>query len=150
MITRTKFLKTVLLATCVILMGSSSAFSAPRQTTITLPNGLQIRPVQNKTLDFELVNNTGYIIKGLYLSPTGEESWEENILNEALGDGDSVQIQFSPDATATKWDMRADWQMEEGEGSQEYVYWIGLNLDEINRVTLLYNKDTDKTSARIE
>ena len=46
--------------------------------------------------------------------------------------------------------MRADWLMEDGSEEQEYVYWKGLKLTEINKVTLKYDAKKDKTSAVIE
>lgn len=49
-------------------------------------------PIQNKALDFTLVNQTGYQISGIYLSPSNEDDWGENILTEILGDGEAVDI----------------------------------------------------------
>ena len=129
-----------------------SAMAAPSQTTFNgrLASYQGAKPMQNATLDFELVNNTGFNLSGLYLGPTGTDSWGDNILEEDLESGQSVDISFHPEAEATKWDLRADWSMEDEEDSQEYVYWIGLSLDEISRLTLSYNKSTGKTSAKAE
>jgi hypothetical protein len=142
-------LRIVLVSVAVLMMGATTAISAPEKATISKNAATAPRPMQNKALDFVLTNATGYRIAGVYLSPTSEDNWGENILSEELGDGDSVQIQFSPDAEATKWDLRADWAMEDG-ADQEFVYWTGLSLDEINKLTLKYNKSTDTTSASIE
>lgn len=117
---------------------------------LTTQNKLKATPVQNATLDFELVNKTGYSLSGLYLSPTKTDEWGDNILEETVDDGDAVDISFSPDADAVKWDLRADWLMEDDAEEQEYVYWTGLSLDEITKLTLYYNKSTNKTSAKAE
>src|SRR5690606_15322180 len=110
----------------------------------------QAVPVQNATLDFTLVNKTGYTLSGLYLSPSSEDDWGDNILEEDLDSGDMVDIIFSPHADTAKWDLRADWLMEEDAEEQEFVYWQGLSLDEISKLTLFYNAETGKTSAKVE
>lgn len=141
-------LRIVLIAGAVMLMGATSVLSAPEQTL--KPVGSEaIQPVKNKALDFKLVNATGYDIQSVYMSPSDSDSWGDNILSDVLYDTYSVNIQFSPDAESVEWDLRADWVMEEG-AKQEYVYWNGLRLDEINKLTLKYNPKTDKTSAKIE
>ncbi len=139
-------------AALLIAVPTLSASAAPSQTTFNgrLATYQGARPMQNAELDFELVNNTGYLLSGLYLSPTGTDSWGENILEDDLDSGESVAISFHSEATAKKWDLRADWSMEDEEDSQEYVYWMGLSLDEISTLTLNYNKATGKTSAKAE
>ena len=137
-------LRVFLVAGAVMLMGATSALSAPQQAL--KPAGAErVKPVQNKALDFTLTNATGYEITGLYLSPTGTDSWGESILPGAFNDGDTLNISFSPDAEAAEWDMRADWTKGEG-----YVYWMGLPLDQINALTLKYDDATDKTTAIAE
>lgn len=141
-------LRVFLASSALMLMGTNSVLGAP-QNGFSSSRSELIQPVQNKALDFELVNATGYDIQAVYMSPSDTDSWGYNILQDVLYDGYSVKIQFSPDADAVEWDMRADWVMEEG-AKQEYVYWNGLRLDEINKLTLKYNAKTDKTSAKIE
>ncbi|MBT9545873.1 MAG: hypothetical protein IV090_10830 [Candidatus Sericytochromatia bacterium] len=137
-------LRILLVAGAVMLMGATSVLSAPQQAL--KPAGSEmVKPVQNKALDFTLTNATGYEITGLYLSPTGTDSWGESILPGAFNDGDTLNISFSPDAEAAEWDMRADWTKGEG-----YVYWMGLPLDQINALTLKYDEATDKTTAIAE
>lgn len=134
-------LRVLLIAGAVMLMGATSVLSAPQQAL--QPAGSEVvKPVQNKALDFTLTNDTGYEITGLYLSPTGVDSWGPSILPGTFNNGDTLQINFSPDAEATEWDMRADWTAGEG-----YVYWIGLNLDTINHLTLQYDEESGKTTA---
>jgi|APLow6443716910_1056828.scaffolds.fasta_scaffold75531_1 hypothetical protein len=139
-------LRVFLLAGTVMLLGTNAVISAPEKA---FQSSEVVKPVQNKNLDFKLVNATGYDIQSVYMSPSHADSWGDNILSDTLYDGYSVNIQFSPDAESVEWDLRADWVMEEG-AKQEYVYWNGLRLDEINKLTLKYNPKTDKTSAKIE
>lgn len=139
-------------AALLVIAPTLSASAAPSAITANgrLATYQKAKPMQNAELDFELVNNTGYLLSGLYLSPTGTEEWGDNILEEDLDSGDSVNLSFHPEAEAVKWDLRADWAMEDEEDSQEYVYWMGLSLDEITKLTLNYNKTTGKTSAKAE
>ena len=139
-------LRIVLVVAAVLMMGATSVMSAPEKAITSKNAATAPKPVQNKALDFELHNATGYDISGLYLSPSGTDSWGPNILPETLADGGGVKITFSPDAEATEWDMRADW----AGGEEEYVYWMGLSLDEINSLTLKYDEESDKTTAEIE
>ena len=53
--------------------------------------------VQNDKLDFTLVNKTGLTIVELYVSPTSDDSWGDDILGQdVLKDGEDVDITFSP------------------------------------------------------
>lgn len=128
--------------------GLSPATAIPQKTAGLQQN--QAVPVQNAELDFTLVNKTGYSLSGLYLSPSSADDWGDNILEVVLDSDESVDIMFSPHAKAVKWDLRADWLMEEDAEEQEFVYWQGLSLDEISQLTLYYNAETGKTSAKAE
>ncbi len=125
-----------------LMVGTSAMASAPVQA---VPMGQQQRfQVQNATLDFTLHNATGYDIEGIYISPSDADEWGDNLLEETFEDGSSIPWVFSPQATATQWDLRVDWADDE-DGT--FVYWRHLNLDKIVSMTLHYDEDTDKTSA---
>lgn len=96
-------------------------------------------------LDFDLVNKTGYAIKEVYVAPSSSDDWEENILKENLEDEETLEVSFSSDQTAKKWDLRIVF----ADGSAP-VYWKNYNLTEISKLTLFYNHDTDVTSAKAE
>lgn len=102
----------------------------------------------NPDLDFTLVNKTGYDIKEVSVGPTGEKNWtkEDEILKgRTLANGASLDIKFSPKATAANWDLMVAWS--DGTGTEE---WLKLDLTEIEKVTLKYDKAADKTTAEIE
>lgn len=102
----------------------------------------------NPELDFTLINKTGYDIKEVSVGPTGEKDWtdEDEILKgRTLANGSSLDIKFSPRETAANWDLMVVWS--DGTGTEE---WIKLNLTEIEKVTLKYDRATDTTSADIE
>lgn len=99
-------------------------------------------------LDFELINSTGYTIKEIYIAPSSQEEWEptdKNVLPRALKDGESVEISFEPEAAAAKWDLKIIW----AEGGDS-VEWLGFNLSEISKISLLYNEKTGETTAETE
>lgn len=102
----------------------------------------------NEELDFTLVNKTGYAIKAVLVGPTSTKEWSDDmeiLKGRTFGDGATLDIKFHPKATAAKWDIKVEWS--DGSGSEE---WLDLNLTKIEKVTLKYNKETDKTTAVIE
>lgn len=107
-----------------------------------------VKVAQNPDLDFTLVNGTGYDIKGIYISPTSKKDWDKSdeiLKGRMFKNGDKLDIKFHPKATAEKWDIMVEWT--DGSDNDE---WDGLKLTEINKITLKYDKKSDKTSAIIE
>ena len=107
-----------------------------------------VSTVQNPELDFTIVNKTGYDIKALYIGATGTGDWtkdDEVLKGRGFKNGASYDIKFSPKAKAEKWDIMVDWA--DGSGKEE---WLNLKLTEIEKVTLIYDKEKDVTKAIIE
>lgn len=101
---------------------------------------------QNEDLDFTLVNGTGYSIKKVYIGPSNNPEWTEDmevLRGRTFKSGTSIDIVFNPRARATKWDLRVEWS-----DGDTPVNWYGLDLTTIEELTLLYNADTGKTSIR--
>lgn len=96
-------------------------------------------------LDFTLVNSTGYSIKEVYVAPTSSDEWGDNIMKSVLKDGQQLKVSFHPKATATKWDLRIVWE-DDGKA----VVWHDYKLTDIEKITLKYNEDTEKTTATVE
>jgi hypothetical protein len=99
-------------------------------------------------LDFELKNSTGYAIKEIYIAPSSQEEWEptdKNVLPRGLQDGESIRVSFHPDSDAAEWDLKIVW-VDGG----DVVEWLGFDLSEISKITLLYNDDTGATTAETE
>jgi hypothetical protein len=93
--------------------------------------------------DFTVVNKTGVVINSLYVSPSKEDDWEEDILGQdQLANGASVDISFSPKEQAALWDLK----VEDSDGNA--LIWTGINLLEISKVTLFYNNG--KATATVE
>lgn len=140
-------LRVFLVAGAVMLMGATSVMSAPQKALQPSGAGV-VTPVENAALDFQLSNATGHSIAGLYLSPTGVDTWGDNILPSSdFADGAALAISFHPEAEAANWDMRADWA---DDSEEAYVYWIGLDLTQIQSLTLHYDASSGQTSAEAQ
>ncbi|MBC8030206.1 MAG: hypothetical protein H7Z16_08850 [Pyrinomonadaceae bacterium] len=86
---------------------------------------------QNKQ-DFELHNETGQEIKEVYVSPTGVDEWEEDILGtDTLAAGDSVNISFTR-RQEDMWDIKVVFR------SGKSSVWTKLNLSQITDVTISF------------
>jgi hypothetical protein len=88
---------------------------------------------QNRKLDFTLVNKSTYVIVELYVSPTDDEEWGEDILGrDVLGDDEQAAITFSRSETTCNWDLKIV------DDEEDEVTWTKLNLCQANEITLLY------------
>jgi hypothetical protein len=97
-------------------------------------------------LDFTLVNKTGYGISEVFIGPTSSEDWGDNILEEELQDGGRLSVTFHHKAAkVAKWDLMITFSDDDSK-----VYWRGYKLSEISKITLHYNRSTDKTTAVTE
>jgi hypothetical protein len=89
--------------------------------------------VQAGSQDFTLTNMTGVDIYELYIAPSYSNNWEDEILGQdILKDGDSINIHFNY-RFETYWDI----MIKDRRGNS--VFWRGLNLRRINRITLYMN-----------
>jgi hypothetical protein len=103
---------------------------------------------QNDKLDFDLVNRTGYTLKHVLISRSSASEWndDDDVLGgQKLDDGETLHISFAPRAHADHWDMKVVYAID---GSSHE--WDGLNLSQINKITLHYNADSNSTSADTE
>ena len=95
--------------------------------------------------DFTIVNKTGYSLKHIYVSEASNNSWDEDILGrDVLNDSESLDVKFGKADKTCKWDMKVTYD------DNETAVWENLNLCEINKITLRWNKSTGVTSANIE
>jgi hypothetical protein len=95
--------------------------------------------------DFTLVNQTGVEIDKVFISPHDADDWEEDILGrDTLPDGSSVEIKFNRNEKSAMWDLR----IEDKGGNA--IEWESLNLLEISKLTLHYDKATGKATAEKE
>jgi len=96
--------------------------------------------------DFTLINKTGYTIQAVYVSPTSSNAWEEDVLGQdVLANGQRVNIKFSRNTSACKWDLKVDWD----DGSEPST-WSGFDLCSVSKITIKYNRKTDESWAEYE
>ena len=89
-------------------------------------------------LDFTLVNDTGYTIDKVFISPSKQEKWGEDVMgpNDTVPDGKSVHIRFSREHEKdAKWDLKIEFT------DGEYRYWTDLDLTSISEITIHYKND---------
>jgi hypothetical protein len=81
--------------------------------------------------DFTIVNRTTMMIHELYIAPSSQTSWDEDILGtDVLAPEEEVEIVFDPDEDAELWDLA----IIDGEGNT--VVWGALNLTTISTISL--------------
>lgn len=94
--------------------------------------------------DFTLVNRTGYAINEVFISPSKQSNWGKDRLGEnQFMNGQSRKFKFG-DTRNCKQDI----QVVFTDGDE--VEWEDINLCEVNKVTLKYNKKTGDVSADLE
>ncbi len=90
-------------------------------------------PQQRKNLDFTLVNKTGVDIMEVYLSPTSDNEWGEDVMGkDILENGQKVDITFSSAETECNWDLKV---VDEDDDN---IVWTKLNLCTANEITLMW------------
>ena len=130
---------------------ANSAASTPAPASTSAPSNANTEKTDaasNPELDFTLVNKTGYDIKEVSVGPAGDAEWtkdDEVLKGRTFKDGASLDIKFHPKAKAENWDIKIEWT----DGSPS-VEWLKMNLTKIEKVTLKYDRATDKTTAVIE
>lgn len=108
-------MRSVILA-CVVALTASVGLSA-----------------QGSKLDFTLLNKTTLTVTHIYVSPTEDEEWGDDIMGEdVVENGQSVDIVFSPKARNCMWDLKI---VDEDE---DEVTWTNLDLCKASHVTLMY------------
>jgi hypothetical protein len=61
--------------------------------------------------DFTLNNHTGKIMKALFVSPVGTDSWGSDIMgSDVLADGASVDVKFERNEDQCNWDVRGEFE----------------------------------------
>jgi len=88
---------------------------------------------QNRKLDFTLVNQTGVDIAEVYVTPTNDDSWGEDVMGkDILKNKASVDITFSRKETTCNWDLKVI------DVEKDSIEWTKLDLCKANEITLKY------------
>jgi len=95
--------------------------------------------------DFTLVNRTGYTLREVYVSPSHKNAWGKDRMGEnVLDNGKSRLFKFS-DKSSCKQDLKVVFDDDESE-----VVWEEVDLCELEKITLKYNRKTGEVSAQGE
>ena len=96
--------------------------------------------------DFTLVNKTGYELNAVYVSPGHADDWGDDVLGrDTLDDGNFAEIKFHRAAKTCEWDLKVTYTVD---GSS--AVWHDIDLCTVSKITIRYNKNTDKTTASYE
>lgn len=92
--------------------------------------------------DFTLVNGTGYTIREVYISPANKDAWGKDRLGDGdLPNGRSKLFKFSDKANCVQ-DIKVVFDAGDAE-----VTWEDIDLCEVNKLTLKYNRAEKSVSA---
>jgi hypothetical protein len=82
-------------------------------------------------LDFSLINKTGLTIREIYVSPSHDDEWGEDVMGrDVLANDETVDISFSRSETACSWDL------EVVDEDQDSVVRQKINFCEASELTL--------------
>ena len=97
--------------------------------------------------DFLLINRTGYDISEVYISPAKANEWEEDILGseDNFDDGTQREIKFHRVGSTCKWDLKVVYDEDDSS-----AVWHDIDLCEVSKITIKYNKMSDSTSATFD
>lgn len=99
--------------------------------------------VYAQNADFTLVNSTGYPISEVYVSPSKSKNWGSDVLGKhTIAHGEAWKITFPQSKAQCVQDMQIVFEDDDSK-----VVWENLDLCEINKLTLTYNRSTGVTRA---
>lgn len=101
---------------------------------------------QDAKQDFTLTNKTGYELKEIYVGPSKSDDWGNDIMGDnTVPDGSSVNIHFQPKVQTCKWDLKVVYTVDSSK-----AIWYDIDLCTVDKITIRYDKDKDKTSATFD
>jgi len=93
--------------------------------------------------DFTLVNKTGYALSEVYVSPSKADDWQDDILgHDIMDDGAEYDIAFDRSDKSCFWDLKVIYHDDDSS-----AVWHDIDLCTVSRITILYNRQADTTSA---
>lgn len=116
-----------------------------KKIVLAIASALALGAATAGDADFKLANHTGYDIREVYISPTHRNQWGDDRMGDGvLENGKSKLFRFS-DRASCRQDIMV---VFDDDGSK--VVWDEVDLCEINKITLKYNRSTNKVSAEAE
>ena len=137
---RTFVIAAVACLLAVVCSCSSHARSEGLRTQETSPTGTIA--ASTGVLNLELTNFTGSTLQAVYVSPSHSTGWEENVLGgDELNDGKTLDISFSPEESATLWDIKVE------STDKHSAEWKNLDLRGASRITLLLESASEPVAV---
>ena len=98
--------------------------------------------------DVTVVNGTGYGIRFLGFNNPGDDDWSDNELppGSIFPSGNSVYVKFKTEDKGCKWDFKIEW----ADPGHPGVVWHDVDLCQIVKLTLKYDRDSNTTTAQVE
>lgn len=137
------------LTICLAILALTILIPSLGRTSQASTAATVVNAAQNEALDFTLANETGYGIKRVYIGPSNEDEWTDDmevLHGRTFKSGTEIDIEFSPKARAAKWDLRVEWAAPYE--NDKPAVWYGIDLTKLTKITLLYNEKTGVTSIR--
>ena len=101
---------------------------------------------QDAKQDFKLVNKTGYQLKALYVAPSKSDDWEDDVLGQdTLDDGQAVNVHFNPKTNTCTFDLKVVYSDDDSN-----AVWQKIDLCTVEKITIHYDRKSDKTSATFD
>lgn len=101
---------------------------------------------QAQDADFTLVNSTGYPLREVYVSPSKQQNWGPDRLGDDILANDASKLfRFPKGQAACVQDLKVVYD-DDGKSA----VWEGINLCEIERIRLRYNRQNDTTIATFD
>jgi hypothetical protein len=89
-----------------------------------------------------VVNGTGYGIKFLGFNNPGDDDWSDNELGNVFANGQSIYVKFNNADKGCVWNFRISW----ADPGYPDVLWRDVNLCELDKLTLKWDRNTNETS----
>ena len=113
--------------------------------SLLAPMALQSVPALAGQQDFALVNRTGYQIDEVYVSESSSRRWGDDVMGkDTLDDGQTVNITFTAPGNSCRWDLKVKYN----DGDE--ATWQNLNLCNISKVSLFWDRKNQTTRATTE
>ena|SRR6266704_1799791 len=123
------------------MRSSLFAFAAAVVVAATVP-----ALAEDAKQDFRLVNRTGYELKALFVSPSKADEWQDDVLGQdVLEDGKAVNVHFSPKTRTCKFDLKVVYTDDDSS-----AIWQNINLCEVDKITIHYDRKSDVTRASFD
>lgn len=97
---------------------------------------------QGSDADFTMVNETGFTIAEVYISPPRKSSWGRDRLGDGVIANTKAKHFRFKDTKSCKQDIMVVFQE-----SKQKVTWDDVDLCKLSKLTLKYNPQTKKTTA---